>query len=683
LRSFVKISWTNIIFSFAPKIFCKFRLNIVVCIYFTSWGLFAPVLLLPVIFNMIMRILLVTALALVGFSLHAEKFNPHKAAHLLPTEGTLDFTPNGTQPGLLRPLEGNEACSNCHDGSSPGDSSQLPFPTWSGSMMANAARDPLFWAALDVANRDVPGIGDYCIRCHAPSAWLAGRVRKDGQGGFVNGTNGCQMLGDQDDFDGKANDYAGIGCHFCHRTMETGPTGQSPLIFNANIWIDDSLNCTVDGQSNNTTCRRGPYRYPDRTALGTQSASPPHAWKQDNYYKAGAYCGSCHDVSSPDTNNGPLKTLILNDGTNTNRAFPLDRTYSEWKASEYASAFFRDGLEINGPSAGETFGETCQSCHMRTSQSATARACIQTSAGTRKGQLPVHEFAGSNAFMVSVIKSLYGENLGRNAAFDRTLAWIRDNLQNRSATIGVATQPLLASATTLNASVRVTNLTGHKLPAGYAEGRRMWINLIARDASGTLIFESGAYNPATAVLSEDAQIKIYETTQGVWQRFGNTGVCVTKENITNRKLFNLALNNCIAKDNRIPPLGFSGGNNVEIRPVAYTYPETSPGSGKLVNFDVTPYAIPIPANAVRPITVQATLKHQVLSKAYADFLRDEAVNGNFQTEDQMCNRTSDVGPANKTRGQFMFDAWTNNGKSTPENMVSASVVSVASVVDAK
>ena len=42
-------------------------------------------------------------------------------------------------------------------------------------MMAQAGRDPLFWAALDVANNDVPGIGDFCLRCHSPAGWLDGR----------------------------------------------------------------------------------------------------------------------------------------------------------------------------------------------------------------------------------------------------------------------------------------------------------------------------------------------------------------------------------------------------------------------------------------------------------------------------------------------------------------------------
>ena len=33
------------------------------------------------------------------------------------------------------------------------------------------------------------------------------------------------------------------------------------------------------------------------------------------------------------------------------------------------------------------------------------------------------------------------------------------------------------------ATVRITNLTGHKLPTGYPEGRRMWIDIKAVDAA--------------------------------------------------------------------------------------------------------------------------------------------------------------------------------------------------------
>jgi len=588
-------------------------------------------------------------------------------------KGALDFTPAGTQPGLLSAIEGNEACSNCHTGDA-NDANQMAYPTWSGSMMANAARDPMFWAAVDVANRDVPGVGDYCIRCHAPNAWLGGRVRKDGNGGFVNGANGCLLEGDHDNFDGKGNDYSGIGCQFCHRISPTGPAGEPTMTFNANIWFDDTVTCTENGQNTAGPCRRGPYRYPDITPTGSVTA--PHGWKQDSSYEGSAFCGTCHNVSTPDTSNGPLKTLILNNGTDTGVPFPLDRTYSEWLKSDYSDTLFRDGVENSGPSSGSAFGETCQSCHMRSSTQTTARACSQTTPGTRTNNLAVHEFAGANGFMVSVLKSLYGTQLDRAAAFDRTLGFINDNLTNRSARIAVTLNALAPSATSLNASVKITNLTGHKLPAGYGEGRRMWINLVARDANNAIVFESGAYEPISATLSTGNQLKVYETLQGVWERFGNTGICVLQENTTNRKLFNMVLNNCIAKDNRIPPLGFTGGSAVDTQPVNYSYPETAPGSGKLVNFDVTTYSIPIPANAVRPIQVQASLRHQVMSKEYAEFLKAEAINSSFQSENEMCNRTWTVGPAEKTRGEFMFDAWTNNGKSAPADMVSATATSI-------
>ena len=71
------------------------------------------------------------------------------------------------------------------------------------------------------------------------------------------------------------------------------------------------------------------------------------------------------------------------------------------------------------------------------------------------------------------------------------------------------------SGITKTARVRVTNQSGHKLPTGYAEGRRMWINLKAFDAAQTLIYESGAYDPATGELSLDSAIKLYEVKQGI------------------------------------------------------------------------------------------------------------------------------------------------------------------------
>src|SRR5690606_16121536 len=116
------------------------------------------------------------------------------------------------------------------------------------------------------------------------------------------------------------------------------------------------------------------------------------------------------------------------------------------------------------------------------------------------------------------------------------------------------TPPAGPTAGVLELAVKVTNESGHKLPSGYGEGRRMWLNLQVRDADGGLVFESAAYDGATALLTQDPQARVYEVLQGIWNHNG-TGTCDVEDGGGN-PMFHFVLNDCIAKDNRIPPLGF-------------------------------------------------------------------------------------------------------------------------------
>jgi hypothetical protein len=585
----------------------------------------------------------------------------------------IDFTPNGTQPLLQVPLDAPDTCSSCHgDGFDPGDASFIAHSTWSGSMMANATRDPLFWAALDVANNDVPGVGDYCLRCHTPSGWLGGRVSKTGVPGapVVNGENGCLLEGSLTDMDSAGNDFSGLTCHFCHRADESGPQGQATMIGNANLWIDDTTQCnTPDGGSYFGPCRKGPYDY----VAGAGIPAPPHGWEHSSYLGSSEFCGACHDVSTPDSSAGPLKTLILEDGTDSGIPFPIERTFSEWRASSFADPMFRDGFEGSATSAPEQVGNdrSCQDCHMRSSQDANARACVFEAPGSRTNDLPVHEFVGANTWIPRILRDEYG--LGRVAAFNRTIAWAEEMLSSRSATVETTVQSFAGPGNPLVARVRVTNLSGHKLPTGYSEGRRMWLNLVVTDGNGAPIFESGAYDPATGVLTEDAQIKVYEILQGQWNLNGNSSCDVDDGN--GRKLFHFALNNCVVKDNRIPPAGFRGGNDLEIKPVGYTYPEVSPGV--LAHWDDSTYNVPVPPGTPLPLTVTATLRFQIASKEYIEFLRDEAVEHSFPSENQMCNRTSTVGPGEQTRAHYMFDLWQQYDRSPPVDMGADSATTAA------
>ena len=46
--------------------------------------------------------------------------------------------------------------------------------------------------------------------------------------------------------------------------------------------------------------------------------------------------------------------------------------------------------------------------------------------------------------------------------------------------------------------MHVMNETGHKLPTGYPDGRRMWLHVRAFDEQRTVVFESGRYVFGTA-----------------------------------------------------------------------------------------------------------------------------------------------------------------------------------------
>ena len=74
-------------------------------------------------------------------------------------------------------------------------------------------------------------------------------------------------------------------------------------------------------------------------------------------------------------------------------------------------------------------------------------------------------------------------------------------------------------------TVKIVNLTGHKLISGYPEGRRMWLNIKWKDKNDQLIREDGAYGMVATIVNpvdsiqyavnsimnlDDPNTKIYE-----------------------------------------------------------------------------------------------------------------------------------------------------------------------------
>ena len=572
----------------------------------------------------------------------------------------LDYTPHGTQPGLAFSLIGSNNCAGCHASRNSNDHAFFPWDTWSGSMMANATRDPLFWAALDVANHDQPGIGDYCLRCHTPNGWYGGRVVKAGSGGTtIDGSNGCLLQGNYASGDG--GDFGGESCHFCHRLQDTGPQGQPAYLENANAWMDDG-DCNGGGQP----CRRGPYNYQPGGAI----SAPPHAWAASAYHQQSRICGLCHNVSTPDTDAGPLKTLIDVHGNNTGIPFPVERTYSEWQQSDFSDLIFRDGFGDIRFTPTIARSQQCQDCHMPNSPDPSAYACVLTPPGSRSGNLPTHSFAGGNTWVPTILAGEYGAQLSRTSAFAQTIGAAQQMLAG-AAKIGITRNKLIAPSATiagrLNLTARVTNLSGHKLPTGYAEGRRVWLNVQVRDGNNVLIAESAAYDAATRVLTQDTQARIYEVSQGIWDSASSS--CRTTD-AGGAAQFHFVLNNCIAKDNRIPPLGFSGGGNIETAPVGQTYAMVAANPTRLVNYDDASYVFSVPPATVLPLSVTTTLYYQTASKPYIEFLANQAQAGSFPAENSMCSgsadRPFDVGPQTRSRGLYIYQLWNNAANDTTQ-----------------
>jgi hypothetical protein len=177
-----------------------------------------------------------------------------------------------------------------------------------------------------------------------------------------------------------------------------------------------------------------------------------------------------------------------------------------------------------------------------------------------------------------------------------------EQMLTRAATL---TGTLSATTTGVTLTVRVANESGHKLPTGYPEGRRIWLHVQAFDAAGNPVYESGAYDLATAILAEDPDLKVYEAKLGI------TPALAAVVDKPAGESFHFVLNNTYLKDNRIPPRGYTVAafDAPGLRPVGATYRDGQ-------HWDDTVYTLPAAA-----VSAQVSLYYQTSSKDYIDFLR--------------------------------------------------------------
>lgn len=243
-----------------------------------------------------------------------------------------------------------------------------------------------------------------------------------------------------------------------------------------------------------------------------------------------------------------------------------------------------------------------------------------------------HSFSGANTWVMRAIRIAMGDDaddMGLTA--DRVDAAIARNVQMLR---DASDMQVVREGSQIR--VRIINQSGHKLPTGYTEGRRMWINVRFLDSAGALVAERGAYDYATATLQQDTT-KVYRADHAI------DSAVAQQVHLPPLSKFHLALSNVVVLDNRIPPRGFT---NEAFRafgsgPVGYSYADGQ-------HWDDTFYAIP--AGAARAVV---TLYAQTSSREYMEFLRDANV-------------------TNGT-GQAAYDLWVATGRSAPVDMDSLTI----------
>jgi hypothetical protein len=506
-------------------------------------------------------------------------------------------------------------CGTCHSLDDESGSG-APYDSWVGSLMANAGRDPLFLAQLTTANQDVPGVGYYCQRCHVPVAAISGTA--------LDPTGHSLTLQDQ----------VGVSCHFCHSMVDPGlatgaaSTPENSVADAGTLAHDRAILSKFDpvppayGNAmfvlDPTGLRRGPY----------PEGSPLHPAEGSDFFDSGNLCGTCHDV-------GNIALTRQADGSYAPRSspgspadltpvgqFPLERTYTEWRLSAYGAG----EVDTQGRFGGNLpTVSACQDCHMPTSNAA---ACYFTGG---RPQLPVHEFAGSADWVLSIIE-MQADPQFDNAGLERGRANARSML-SRAATLDLA-----STGGTLH--VKVTNESGHKLPTGHIEGRRVFVNVQMLDPAERVVQEYGHYDADAGTLDEDGTL-LFEMKVGL-SAAAAARTCLP-EGVTSH----MSVADTIAKDTRIPPRGFT---NQAYEQAGAPVVGASYADGQFW------------AEAEYPVAVGATharvgVYYQVVTPEYIRGLRN--------------NNVSDL------TGETLYGLWEASGRAAPLLMVEQTIAFAA------
>jgi hypothetical protein len=328
----------------------------------------------------------------------------------------------------------------------------------------------------------------------------------------------------------------------------------------------------------------GPYPVDTAKVAPLHLSGSGYPLAESKHIREAALCGSCHTLYT---------SSIAADGKDAG-TLPEQMVYPEWLHSDY-----RDK-------------QSCQQCHMPAVSDPVKIAVLYSDP---KEGVRSHSFDGSN-FLMQRILNAHRNDLGvaapeadLEAAATRTVFY----LQSQAAHL------LLSSIEPADGwirfTVKVENLTGHKLPTSFPS-RRAWLHVTVIATDGHIIFESGRlhadgsiegnvndtdptrYLPHFTKINSPDQVEIFEPILGDAEGHVTTGLLTATKYL---------------KDNRILPAGFdkaTASTEIAVQGEAASDPAFKGGSS------TTQYQIPA-RGASGPFKIAVQLLYQPIGYRWA------------------------------------------------------------------
>ncbi len=551
----------------------------------------------------------------------------------------------------------SDQCLSCHDGqglpfgpnmyipSSDGRNVNLsPYGEWNWSMMGLAGRDPIFYAQLESESRLYPGkkemIRNLCFTCHGVMGQR--QLGIDHPGSLFN--EHIPYIRDQHDTLYKYGALArdGISCTVCHQIVDDG----LPL----DSIVTGRFKVSTPGEfEKGISYIYGPFEDPRPLAMEESLGMRP---VQNAYIKSARLCGSCHSVKLP---------VFDEKGNQVGEGFEQS-TYLEWQNSAYQNEF----------GSGGATPKTCQNCHMPTTYpflpddykgtekaqplafrianiqdhtypQAESRAPLDSITLDIRKDFARHTLVGVNVFALEMFNQ-FDDILGVRkqdymTASKNGLPFAIEMATQlaREHTARVEIARVEKTSRGIRATVKITNLTGHRLPSGVGF-RRAFLEFKVINETNTVIWASGRTNSVGVIVDErdhPLPSEFFEIDPATGeQRYQPHYERITRQDQV--QIYQELAKNTQGKfttsflgifehvkDNRLLPIGWTKSG-----PPGFQYAkETMPhgGAAKDPDFtngtgsDIIIYEIDLPASLLKGASVAATLFYQSIPPYY---LRD-------------------------------------------------------------